>query len=96
MVSTEAVFQLSKGSLNNLAPLNTNDISVIALVVQLSKGLLKISALANIPDIVVIPLISQLLTIPLKEVHLLNMFRKLVTPDKSGASIASKFRFSQP
>ena len=93
---TEAVFQLSSGSLKLLAPLNVSDISVIAIVFQVFNGLLKISAFAKMPEILVIVLTFQLFKIPLKEVQSLNIFFSEVTWAKFGESIASKFKFSQP
>ena len=88
--------QLSKGSLKEVQFLNVLDMSVTLEVFQLSKGLLKIVQSLKIPEISVIVLISHAFTIPLKESQPENIFLKLVTPLRSGAAIASKFRFSHP
>ena len=96
ILTTALVFQLSNGSLKFLASLKVSDMSVILLVNHASNGLLKMVQSSNIPAMSVTLLRFQSFNIPLKTIAPLNMFLKLVTCDKSGAAIASKFRFWHP
>ena len=69
---------------------------VTPIVFHRLNGLLNTSHPSKVPDKLVTPLTFQLFTIPLKLVQFLNIFSRLVTCERLGDAIASKFKFSQP
>ena len=96
IVTTLEVSQLFNGWLKEDADASMNDMSVTLDVFHDPIGWLKDVAPANICDIEVTEDVSHEPIEPLKDVALPNAAAKLVTPVRSGASVAVEVKLAAP